>query len=526
LDRFLLARLSVDSLLDKRTKAKVESALRKLSKGSKSSDQAYGEAYKDAMERIESQLPEDRKLAKTVISWITYAKRQLTTKELGEALAVEPGDSELNEDNIPDAEDILSVCCGLVTVDKESQVVRLIHYTAQEYFEKILDEWNPTAQLQIASTCLSYLSFKPFKAFQWVDIRWYPDQKVVEPHALLDYAAQNWGPHASAIQQEVSEQACALLQDINLVACINKVLNSRQVINFKMIHLDGMADDATRLHLVARLGLDHILEKALLLPNSGPADAKNRYMQTPLTWAAIWGNLAAVEVLFKRDDVNVNMSDILGRTPLTWAVLEGHKEVVKLFLERDDVDVDSKDALGRRPLFYAAGLDTETITRLFLERGADVSDSKDDDDDYTLLSYAAIRGCPATIQLLLERGVDPNLKGGNLTTPLHYAVTRGNNKGCAAIVELLLQHGAKTEARDNNGKTPLHWAVGKYADRPLVAARKLLEYGAKTDSDDNSGRTPLDYAIEHQHHGIILLLETARGIGQETVEPGHTLSGI
>ena len=696
MDRFLLARLSVDSLLDKRTKAKVESALSKLSKGSKSSDQAYGEAYKDAIERIESQLPEDRKLAKIVISWITYAKRQLTTKQLGEALAVEPGDSELNEDNIPDAEDILSVCCGLVTVDKESQVVRLIHYTTQEYFEKIRDEWNPTAQLQIASTCLTYLSFKPFKAFQWDDIYGYLVQKAVEPYALLEYAAQNWGPHASAIQQDVSEQACTFLQDINLVACINKVLNSHEVIDlphvkkFRKLPLDSMARDATGLHLAARLGLDHILEKVLLLPNSVPADAKNEDMQTPLTWAVIWGNLAAVEVLLKRDDVdpnyrhnryvnceedpatddfynddfyndpgwsalsfssalgnesfvrllmkrddvNVVLHDFMGRTPLTWAVLGGHKEVVKLFLERDGVDVDSKDFFGRRPLFYAAGLDTETIARLFLERGADVSDSKDDDDDYTLLSYAAIRGCPATIQLLLERGVDPNLERGYLGTPLHHAVTRHDDKGCAAIVELLLkhgaktdlrnklgetplhaahefyvghetqaavlqllahgadpdvrnnagetpllsimgpfmnqaavkhlldygatpdarnnmgetplhlvppaglkrepepivelllQHGAKTEVRDNNGKTPLHWAVGKYEDGPLAAARKLLEYGAKTDSEDNTGRTPLADAIEHQHRGMILLLETARGIGRETVEPGHRLSGV
>ena len=41
---------------------------------------------------------------------------------------------ELDEDNLPEIEDMLSACAGLVTVDEESDVVRLIHYTAGEYF--------------------------------------------------------------------------------------------------------------------------------------------------------------------------------------------------------------------------------------------------------------------------------------------------------------------------------------------------------------------------------------------------------
>jgi hypothetical protein len=33
---------------------------------------------------------------------------------------------------IPDAEDMLSVCCRLVVIDKESEIIRLAHYTVQE----------------------------------------------------------------------------------------------------------------------------------------------------------------------------------------------------------------------------------------------------------------------------------------------------------------------------------------------------------------------------------------------------------
>jgi hypothetical protein len=46
-------------------------------------------------------------------------------------LAVELKDEELDQDSIPDVEDIISVCAGLVTVDEESNIIQLVHYTPQ-----------------------------------------------------------------------------------------------------------------------------------------------------------------------------------------------------------------------------------------------------------------------------------------------------------------------------------------------------------------------------------------------------------
>jgi hypothetical protein len=60
---------------------------------------ALDQAYKQAMERIEGQEEGFRELAKRVLAWITCAKRPLTTSELRYALAVEVGESKLNEDN-------------------------------------------------------------------------------------------------------------------------------------------------------------------------------------------------------------------------------------------------------------------------------------------------------------------------------------------------------------------------------------------------------------------------------------------
>ncbi|KAF2788639.1 hypothetical protein K505DRAFT_215649, partial [Melanomma pulvis-pyrius CBS 109.77] len=79
-------------LHDKFTVKIVKSTLGKLSKGSA----ALNDAYKDAIQRIEGQSSEYYKLAKTVLSWITYAKRPLTTTEMCCALAVEPDETELD----------------------------------------------------------------------------------------------------------------------------------------------------------------------------------------------------------------------------------------------------------------------------------------------------------------------------------------------------------------------------------------------------------------------------------------------
>src|SRR3979490_1874835 len=103
----------MESLKDKLNPKKIMDALSKLSKGSDNLDIAY----KDAIERIHAQPAGLRDLAQEVISWIVYAKRRLTTEELREALAIEPGSKSLDDDNFTEIEDIVNSCAGLVTID-------------------------------------------------------------------------------------------------------------------------------------------------------------------------------------------------------------------------------------------------------------------------------------------------------------------------------------------------------------------------------------------------------------------------
>jgi hypothetical protein len=167
------------------TRKRVTTFLGNIRKGSA----AYDYAYEEAMNRIPHQ---ELEFAKQVLSWITYAKRPLTTSELQCALAVEDGMPEL--DDLPRLEDIVSVCVGLVTIDEESDIIRLVHYTTQEYFERTQNCWFPNAETEITTICVTYLSFKAFEhGFCQTEDEF---QERLQLNQFFDYAARNWGHHA------------------------------------------------------------------------------------------------------------------------------------------------------------------------------------------------------------------------------------------------------------------------------------------------------------------------------------------
>jgi len=130
---------------------------------------------------------------KQVLSWITCAKRPLTTRELQHAIAVEMEESDLNEDDLPEIKDMISVCAGLITVDEESNIIRLAHYTTQEYFNRTKKRWFPDAETEIAKACVTYLTFNVFEAGFCSTVN--KLEARLQENTLYDYAARNWGHH-------------------------------------------------------------------------------------------------------------------------------------------------------------------------------------------------------------------------------------------------------------------------------------------------------------------------------------------
>ena len=109
----------MDSLLSKHTVTAVRTTLRILPSG-------VDETYDEAMERIDRQMTEDSELAKRILSWVSYACRPLTVVELQHALAVAPGATKIDPENIIHEDILTSVCAGLVVIDEERRRVRLV----------------------------------------------------------------------------------------------------------------------------------------------------------------------------------------------------------------------------------------------------------------------------------------------------------------------------------------------------------------------------------------------------------------
>ncbi|KAL6406233.1 hypothetical protein AUP68_10402 [Ilyonectria robusta] len=493
-------------------------ALRNLPKGSR----AYDRAYQEAMDRLERQGPKSVEFAKQVLSWITRAKRPLTTTELQHALGVEVGESKLDEENLPHIEDMVSVCAGLVTVDEESGIIRLVHYTTQEYFERAQERWFPDVETDITKTCVTYLSFSIFESgFCQV----YDElQERLTLNQLYDYAAHNWGHHA--------RKALTLPRAVvDFLECEAKVQASSQVLmthnRWSPNYSREVLRQMTGLHLAAYFGIQeavnvllyrycpnlgdsygrtplwwavqngHEMVVKLLLENGADTEATDKHSGwTPLLHAAVEGHEAVVKLLIEKG-AKCEAKDNGGRTPLLWAAQNGYGAVVKLLLE-NGAKTESKDNRGRTPLSWAAWGGREAVTKLLLEKGAD-RESDDKECGQTPLSWAARNGYEAVVELLIEKGAKCEAKDNGGRTPLLWAA----QNGYGAVVKLLLENGAKTESKDNCGRTPLSRAAQNGHESVI---KLLLENSAELESKDNRGRTPLLWAARNQDETVVKLL--------------------
>ncbi|KLP05848.1 Uncharacterized protein Y057_10369 [Fusarium fujikuroi] len=448
---FLLAQLHLDSLRDKISVDAVHKALAKLPSGS----DAYFNAYEAAMERIMSQSPSHRDLAKRVIAWTVCAMRPLTVEELRYALAVEVGKAELNRDALPETNIILQVCVGLVTVGENDGIIRLVHYTTQEYFEKTKITWFPKAENEITTTCVTYLSFQEFKGGICPtdqDLR-----KRLDENPLFHYASHHWGNHA--------RNATSICKGvIEFLKSDSNVESSAQSLMAWEGYSDRVPKNMKGLHLAACFG-DSAATQILLLDDD--PDLMDGNGKTALSYAARYGHLAVVEMLLE-NGANIDLGDHLFTTPLSWACMCGRATIAGILLQ-NHAQVDSKDFQGRTPLSEAVEYGDTAIVQLLLDNNAEV-DSKNNEGQ-TPLFIAAREGQMDMVHLLLANGADVNWKNLEKLTPLSYAVSEGH----ATIVQLLLDNGAEVDSESLYGETPLKIAT---EERHETIVQLLLDYGA------------------------------------------------
>jgi ankyrin repeat protein len=442
------------------------------------------------MEQIEHQrgdLPRDALLT---LSWIVNARRQLTVPELQEALAVEIGKPALDEDNIPTLGHITKACAPLIVVDAESKIVRLVHYTTQEFFERTQNIWFKNAQIDITRICITYLSFES---------GFCPSQDEfedrLETNMLYDYAAQNWGHHAC--------EALALDQDTLEVIDFLERKEKREAWSQALMAARSERWDEssqrvprhmTALHLAGYFGLHNVA--VTLLERGHDPNIMDSYEQTPLSYAVRNGHAPIVKLLLGQHVHPDPGKDSFYGSPLSWAARNGHEPVMKLLLEKD-VDLGSKDEYGLTPLAWAAKNGHAAVVERLLERGA--SQETTNYRGRTALSLAAANGHEAVVKLLLAKNSNLEAKDELGLTPLARAARNGHE----VVVKLLLAKNSNLEAKDELGLTPLAQAARNGRE---VVTKVLLDGKADVNAQDNGGTTVLHWATWEGHDAVVSLL--------------------
>ncbi|KAF9776764.1 hypothetical protein IL306_005009, partial [Fusarium sp. DS 682] len=499
---FLLAQLHLDSLVGKRSPKAVRAILKTLPSDS-STSKAYDKAYDDAMKRIEDQLTDQAILAKEALMWISCARRLLSPLELQHALGIESESTEFDEENLSEIPDIVSACAGLVTVDEQSNTVRLAHFTTQEYFERTQDQWFPQAALELCVKTLTYLSYDhivnhvrtvrdsdpPNNATQNDTAKldpainklkkegtespnsslgrsksqdWkiknnltdtdedYDVKSIIQAYPFCRYASCHWGYHARNVAE--------------MPGIVKEFLSSEKLVRVteRLRYGGGFNPGTTGLHEAAYFGFEEAVEWML---ERCSIDSIDSYNVSALEIACGFGHLSLAEMLLKRG------ANLRG-TPITYAARRGQDAIVTYLFQ------------------YGASLELGALEAAFRH-------FKD--------STISVEKLPM-FQTLLEHGADPNIWIDDWSRPLHQATS----DKVEPLVQLLLDHAADVNARDKEGRTALHLAVDaemEPLEYPLITLDELAHFRSYVSSIWSSRVPPTIATIEDSLNGMEIRME-------------------
>jgi ankyrin repeat protein len=527
----------MNTLMMQPTRGDLRQALKNIAKGPDKLDQTY----EQAMDRINDQGSRICEIAKGILGWIIHAKRPLSTNELQHALAVRPDTSKLDKDYLPSIQLLLSICAGLVTIDREGGIIRLVHFTTREYFERTWTFWFPNAQKDITNVCVTYLSFDIFEAgFCQSDKEF---KTRLQTNVLYDYAARYWGYHAQKAWIDhattISIKNDLVLDFLKSRAKVSAASQAMMASGSYSGYSQRMPREFTGAHVAVCFGLKEAMVdllssgsdldkvgidlkdsngwtpllwavqighkgivKLLLETGKVDVDSQNKGGQTPLLCAAKKGHRTIVKRLLKTGKVGINIEDQFGQTPILWAAENGHEIIVKLLLETGKVIIDINDQYGQTPLSLAAENGHEAVVKLLLNTGQVEIDSTDGIYGQTPLSWAVENGHEPVVKLLLETGqVDIYMEDQYKRSPLWWAVYNEDK----AVFRLMLEMGqVNVNPKRTDGRTPLLWAAENGHE---VVVKLLLKTGqVDIDVKSTDGRTPLLWAAENGDRAIVKLL--------------------
>lgn len=568
--RFLAAKLHMDSLSTKLSITSLKNAIDNL-------PQELNELYDEAFRRIDAQNEDDREVANNLLRWVAYAYRPLTIPELEEALAIVPGGEDFDPEGLPLILDALNACAGLLVVDDETKQVRMVHYTAQDYFDKLLNSRFQDAHAKIAEHCITYMSYKVFQSYKSETVYFeYDDSQdgnpedddvenqIVDDEAgenddskndtsedddvenevldhdagiddasevdesedetsadgeksqfhLLDYVFRYWASHATTVQGvDVSNQIYNFLAK-----------DPRVWLKFndssKLFVIDPSRSSPLRPEDLLRctgfaIAAYHGLDQALnrLLKSSTNVNELTYTGVSALHLAAYMDQVTAVNMLLEYK-AKIERLDMNYMTPLCVAVEARSVNVSRLLVERG-ANVNAGDKRGSAPFANVEWDAPISFLQLLIENGAGLDSVSGVHGETQLCERAGI-GDEETVRWLLGKGASVNPEPYLSQTPL----TRAIENGSQSLVRLLLDHGAEVNPKVEWYYSPLYrtWPGGH-----TELGRILVDYGAQVIADNCRECKPIHNASRKGDMEALITLLNSGGDIQAHCEDGTAL---
>ncbi|KAJ7795329.1 ankyrin repeat-containing domain protein [Mycena olivaceomarginata] len=496
---FLLAKLHIEALSKTATIKAVRQALQNLPKD-------LDATYENVMTRINAQVEEDRKIARSTLTWVVNARRPLTSLELCVALAIEPETRELDNDNMTGIGIILSVCGGLVIVEDHSSLVRLVHFTAQSYLDRIQTEIFPDAHFEITLSLLTYLQFEQFS-----------DKKAIsrdKGSQLLEYC-QYCLVHAQQCEGQLKDEILGFLREAREWQEQQWKL---ELWDHPPWNFDDWPDSPSPLWVASSANLvetaSHLIELAQKCPDS-----------QELTVAAYYSYQKICELLLNKG-ADVNAQGGRYGNALQAAASQGHDKIVQVLLDKGaDVNAHGGEygnALqaaafgGHDKIVQAAAFGGhDKIVQVLLDKGVDVNAQGGEYGN--ALQAAAFGGHDKIVQVLLDKGVDVNAQGGLYGNALQAAASGGHEK----IVQVLLDKGADVNRQGGEYGNALRAAASGGHDKIVQV---LLDKGADVNAQGGEYGNALRAAASGGHDKIVqVLLDKGADVNAQGGEYGNAL---
>ncbi|KAJ7028112.1 ankyrin repeat domain-containing protein [Mycena alexandri] len=529
---FLLAKLHIESLSTKSTVKGVREALKTLPK-------TLNNSYDDAMKRIREQNEESRAIAHSTLTWVANAKRPLTVLEIQTALAVEPGTKSLDEDNILDMEIILSVCAGLVIVDEQLLVVRLVHYTTQEYLDSIQPQQFPDAHTQIACTLLTYLAFDKMMDFEEDANGDIPPllgySQYCLAHAagppegalkdlLLDFLSQGANPRRKWLGAWESPPWTFLDWPLRPSALwIAAATDLRGIVQFLLERVPYVPDpDCPEIIVASNYG--HLQMTQLLVEHGANVNVQGEVYISALQAASLSGHVNIVQLLIEYG-ANVNVQGGFWGSALQAVSSNGHENIVQLLIDHG-ANVNVQGGYYGSALLAASYNGHGNIVQLLIEQGTNIN--AEGGEYGNALQAASYNGHENIVQLLIEQGANlliehganVNVQGGDFGSALQAASFEGHGN----IVQLLIEQGANVNAQGGQYNSALQAA--SYNGHENIV-QLLIEHGANVNVQGGVYVSALQAASMSGHINIVqLLMEQGANVNVQGRYFGSALQAV